>query len=294
MGRAWQRLEWFGLLVLSSFVQALPGAVREGLFAWVMGKFGMLLPANRVIYRNLRKTAGLELVGEQRQFAQNVWHFWGKSLAAILKPGPIALEVEGDKHAMELLRDPAQPIVVATAHFGPMELLRRPGVLNHGGVGIMYRRYNNPLVEAGIQKALLASNGPIFTKRRSGAVQALKHLKDAGKLLIMVDQHLSKGVEVNVLGHPAMMARGAIQMAEHVQCPVVPARLTRRSGRWRVIVSPAMKGLRDVADDHQRLADQISGWITREPHLWLWLHRRWRVDASGLKGRDISATSYES
>ena len=107
----------------------------------------------------------------------------------------------------------------------------------------------------------------------------------------MVDQHLSKGVEVDVLGHRAMMARGAIQMAEHVQCPVVPVRLTRRSGRWCVIVSPAMLGLRDVADDHQRLADQISSWVIREPHLWLWLHRRWRVDASGLKGRDISATS---
>ena len=293
MGRAWQRLEWFCLLVLCRLVQALPGRVREGLFALVMNHFSMVLPATKILFENLDKTSAQLALGDRGQFAKNVWHFWGKSLALIVKPGPVSLAVEGDRNAIALLRDPSQPVVIATAHMGPMELLRRPGVLSEQGVGIMYRRYNNPLVEQGIRDALLASNGPIFTKRRAGAVQALKYLKNGGKLLIMVDQHLSKGVVVDVLGQPAMMAPGAIQMAQHVQCPLIPVRLTRRAGQWRAIVSPAMLDMRDDPKVHQRLADEISSWIRREPHLWLWLHRRWRVDASGLKAGTDSTSSYK-
>jgi len=73
------------------------------------------------------------------------------------------------------------------------------------------------------------------------------------------------------------MPKGGVQMAAKLQCPIVFARLTRRAGRWGILVSKPLYRVRDDDACHQFVSDEIARWVRREPHLWLWLHRRWRV-----------------
>lgn len=270
---------WIAYLPLKILVDALialPSWMREALFIFILERLGPLVPASRRLFDNVKSASGQVPLGDHKDFGHSVWRFWGKAIAQMIAPGPVALTWEGHPDALALLADANKRALVITAHIGPMEWLRRPQPNVHQGLGLMYRSYNNPLVEKEVQRRLLQSHAPVFNKRRAGSLGAIRYVKQGHKLLMTADQHHSRGERIQFLGAPAMASPGPIHMSASLDCPIIPARLTLARGRWTVLVNAPVYGAHEK-QHHQWLQNQIESWVRREPHLWLWLHHRWRV-----------------
>lgn len=110
--------------------------------------------------------------------------------------------------------------------------------------------------------------------------KALKHGNIVG---IMIDQHLSNGVPVPFLGHPAnSTTMPALYARKHGTA--IFAGLFERIGRdfrfridFKRIDFPAASedANRDLIEYTRTISDSFANVIHQRPEQWLWLHRRW-------------------
>jgi KDO2-lipid IV(A) lauroyltransferase len=55
------------------------------------------------------------------------------------------------------------------------------------------------------------------------------------------------------------------------------------NGRFRMIYEPPVEMPAETSEDPvreltQRCTDVLEMYVRRHPHLWLWMHRRWRAE----------------
>jgi Kdo2-lipid IVA lauroyltransferase/acyltransferase len=60
-------------------------------------------------------------------------------------------------------------------------------------------------------------------------------------------------------------------------------------GRYRLVYEPPVEPPREDSPDAvreftQRCTDVLEMYVRRHPHLWLWMHRRWRARDPALAG----------
>ena len=74
-------------------------------------------------------------------------------------------------------------------------------------------------------------------------------------------------------------------MKRRHQCPVIPARVIRKTpSTFKVIYYPPLE-FDNTGDEQQddvlfmgRVNDMISAWIREYPGQWMWQHNRWKVE----------------
>jgi KDO2-lipid IV(A) lauroyltransferase len=104
---------------------------------------------------------------------------------------------------------------------------------------------------------------------------------------ILIDQHLHTPDAVNVdfFSRPAATTNALAAVALRTGAPVIPAfALPLPNGRYRLVyehaVEPPTSDSPDaVREFTQRCTDVLEMYIRRHPDLWLWMHRRWRINA---------------
>ena len=122
----------------------------------------------------------------------------------------------------------------------------------------------------------------MFAKGATGARQALGHLRNGGRLVLLIDQKMNDGIPAQLFGHTAMTAPAAAALALRAGALLVPA-FCRRLGPARILAAVEAplplpnSGDRaaDVAELTQAINDRLEAWIRAQPQDWLWLHRRW-------------------
>ncbi|HEX9188102.1 MAG TPA: lysophospholipid acyltransferase family protein, partial [Vicinamibacteria bacterium] len=97
-------------------------------------------------------------------------------------------------------------------------------------------------------------------------------------------------------GRPAASTTVTAAVALKTGCAVVPVRcVLKPDGRYRMVYGPPVEWAatgrkdEDVAALTQHLASIIEGWVRETPEQWLWLHRRWKTQAS--RGAVLPRTS---
>ena len=192
------------------------------------------------------------------------------------------MEVVGLEH-FYALRDDGKPGLIFSAHLGNWELPAIAAARFELEATAVFRAPNNPaaarLVGAVRQKTMggLAASGPGAAFAMQGVVER------GGHLGMLIDQHFTRGVVVDFLGHPALVNPLLGKLARHYDCPVHGVRVIRLSGdRFRLELTPALdlprdaSGAVDVQGAMQAMTDVIAGWVREHPEQWLWMHRRWR------------------
>jgi KDO2-lipid IV(A) lauroyltransferase len=115
------------------------------------------------------------------------------------------------------------------------------------------------------------------------AAALLKALRSGHVVVLLCDRDLEgNGVEVEFFGERTTLPGGPAALALRTGAPVIPAfALPLRDGRYRMVYEPPIDP--PAADDPdavreftQRCTDVLEMYVRRHPHLWLWMHRRWR------------------
>ena len=87
---------------------------------------------------------------------------------------------------------------------------------------------------------------------------------------------------MDFFGRPAATTAALATLALRTGAPLVPAfALPLPDGRYRLVYEHPWRCRRrrradPVRELTQRCTDVLEMYVRRHPHLWLWMHRRWR------------------
>ena len=183
---------------------------------------------------------------------------------------------------LEALRDRGQGVLVLTAHLGNWDLLACCAALSGLKLSVVTRQIKSTWVNS-FWMEQRRSCGVRLLPEGGGATSILRALRKKELVALVLDQHDPQGLVLPFLGRPAATATALARLARRTGSPVVPVFLLRSAEGFEVVLQQPLT-LRqtddtaaDIAENTKLFLDVLGEQIRREPHQWLWLHRRWKV-----------------
>jgi KDO2-lipid IV(A) lauroyltransferase len=286
------RVEYRGVLTLASLVRALPRRLAGGIGIAT----GLLFFA---VDRRHRRLAVANLAAAFPQWprrkcvttAGRVYVHLGRLLAELLRFHGLTteqvrarVEIVGADRLLQAQRGGKGTLFI-TGHFGFWEL----HAIAHGAlfapVAVVARPLDNPLLHDLLEQAR-TSTGNTVIYRKGGLRRILKALAMNQGVAMLIDQHIqpADALTVEFFGRPAATTAAVAVLALRTGAPVVPVfALPLPRGRFRLVYEhaippPESDGPEDLRRFTQRCTDVLEMYVQRHPHLWLWMHRRWRLE----------------
>lgn len=278
---AQERLEFLGVLVIVAVLSPFPPKWK-GRIAEAVGRLlGPLIPgvAKRA-QQNFDRVRPHYDAETRRRIIRQVCGGFARTAVDYLYLPWIRAEsagcaVEGLEHLEAAKVAGGGRLVVISGHFGNWEAIRSVAAAQGAPLGIIYRAFNNRLIDRYFYGRIALNGGPAFRKGAEGSKQLLGHIRSGGGVLILVDQRSGGAPFVDFMGEPAETSLAAAKLARSLKAPLLPA-VARRVGdgfavRFEAAIPPG-----DAADMMAEANRRIAAWIDEDPGQWFWLHRRWR------------------
>ena len=283
-----------GVWLLKALRRSDPDRLAERA-ATLMQRLGPFLPEHRVGRANLAAAfpekspteieellgavwANIGRVGAEYAHLDRLWQFDpDRPQASRIELPPETIERFGR------LRDDRKPALIFAAHLGNWELPALAAATYDLDTAILYRAPNVGDIAAAIQGIRAPRMGTLIPTAPDASFRVVAALERGAHVGMLVDQHFSRGVDVQFFGRRCKANPMIARLARHFDCPIHGARVIRLPGhRFRVELTDAIaptrddKGDIDVPATMQTITAIIESWVREYPEQWLWLHRRWR------------------
>lgn len=267
--------------------------------------YALDLPHRRLAVRQLQAAFPVRSRRDCQRIARQAFTHFGRLLIEMLRTStvPTATLLERvDVVGAERIRDAlalGKGAIIFVGHFGYWETHGIVHALVLPPMSVLARPLDNPYLDALLERIRCATGNRII--HRQGALRKVLRALQANEVVaIPIDQHIqgANAVTVEFFNRPAATTSALASLALRTGAPIVPAfALPLPGGRYRMIyehpVEPPGPGVADpVRELTQRCSDVLEMYVRRYPHLWLWLHRRWRqqTDADTTRtGNDLPA-----
>ncbi|MEE4207870.1 MAG: lysophospholipid acyltransferase family protein [Parvularcula sp.] len=223
---------------------------------------------------------------ERQAILRDAWENVGRTAAEYAHFDKLADRVTIERgEIMEKIAAENRQAIFVSGHFGNWEalgtILRRAGIR----FAMVYRAPNNRLVDEhiiGLRGAHISRLQ--IPKGKRGGRDLLNALKEGYSLSMLVDQKLNDGIEVPLLGYPAMTPPAAARLARKLNLPIIPLQMTRRPGAHFLVTvhDPIEPGDRTVEELTTRINAILGDFILARPDQWLWFHRRWPAELTPI------------
>lgn len=300
-----------------AWTTALRQALEYGVVAAVAGAVRLLpMPAARVCGAALGRAAyrvdrfhrrvALENMAhafptksdrERRALTRAMFAHFGSLLLELIKFGslsPQEMLARVDSEGVERVRlayERGRGVLFFTGHFGYWEMHAIVHALTSRPVAMLARPLDNPRLHLLLERIRTRTGNSVIY--RQGAVRkVLRELTANRGIAILIDQHLHTpdAVYVDFFSRPAATTSALAALAMRTGAPVIPVfALPLPRGRYRLVYEPPVEPPREDSPDAvreftQRCTDVLEMYVRRHPHLWLWMHRRWRDRDPALAG----------
>jgi Kdo2-lipid IVA lauroyltransferase/acyltransferase len=199
---------------------------------------------------------------------------------------PRPSRIETSPRTIELftqLQNDGKPALIFASHLGNWELPALAAVAHGLDATILYRRPNIAAVDRAIHELRAVKMGTLVPAGPDAPLKLAQALQNGHHVAMLVDQYLTKGVEVTFFGRKTKANPMLARLLRQIECPIHGVRIIRLPGhRFRAELSEEVKPARDAAGQidvqgtMQAITSVLEGWIREYPDQWLWLHRRWR------------------
>ena len=225
---------------------------------------------------------------EQRSIARAMFAHFGRLLLELLKFSTLTdaqiierVEVDGEEHVQHAYRQ-GKGVLFFTGHFGYWEMIAIGFALRVQPVAVLARPLDNPYLHTMLERIRTRSGNTVIY--RQGAVRkVLRELESNHGVAFLIDQHMhNDAVYVEFFNRPAATTSALAALALRTGAPVIPTfALPAAGGRYRLVFErpvppPHDPGPEAIREFTQRCTDVLEMYVRRDPHLWLWMHRRWR------------------
>lgn len=287
-----QRLELLAARTAIAVVRLMPTPVRLAAGS-VVGMTFYLVDAKhrRIAMENVAAALPQRSRDEQAAIVRGAFRHFGHLLFELLAwstltPEQMLARVEFDgEERVKAAAAQGRGIIFVTGHFGFWELQNMVHALRLPPMAVMARALDNPLVNTMLEH-MRTRTGAAVIYRQGGIRKVLKRLQGGGAVGVLIDQHVlgSDAVCVKFFDRPAATTSAVAALALRTGAVVIPLFATPLGGgRYRMIYEPPVPPpSADAADPiqefTQRCTDVLEMYVRRRPDLWLWMHRRWRVE----------------
>jgi KDO2-lipid IV(A) lauroyltransferase len=291
MTRLAERIEFFagrafvraiGLLPWS-FVHAIGAAVGAAAYA-------IDARHRHVALTNVAAALPERSPGEHRAIVRGAFRHFGVFLFELMKFSRLSpaemqrrfiWEGEGDLRAGYA---GGRGVLLMGAHFGCWEIHALAHGVQFEPIGMMARALDRP----GLNRLLEWIRGRTgnFVIYRQGTIRrVLRALQDRKGVAVLIDQHVHErdAIVVDFFGRPAATTSMLAAIALRTGAAVVPVfAMPVGPGRYRAIYgeiiepSPGLEGPEAARALTARCTAVLERQIREHPHLWLWMHQRWR------------------
>jgi len=199
------------------------------------------------------------------------------------------MEFEGEDRARQAYAH-GKGVLFFTGHFGFWELQAMVHAVRVQPVGVLARALDNPALN-GLLEDIRQRTGNTVIYRKGTIRHVMRMLQTGHGVAVLIDQHIQPrdAVYVDFFDRPAATTSAVAALALRTGAPVMPVfALPLGGGRFRMIyehpVPPPHAGSPDgIRDFTQRCTDVLEMYVRKHPHLWLWMHRRWREDGASTE-----------
>ena len=200
------------------------------------------------------------------------------------------LDVTGREHVEEALAT-GKAVMFYSGHIGYWELFSIGHGLLFKPTMLVARTLDNPFLENVVAK--IRTRGGTRVISRQGAIRGLlKALLKTETVAMMIDQHMHdrSAVAVKFFNRPASTTSALAALALRTGAVVIPVfTLPLSGGRYRLVYEKPVKCPDDDDPDPvrtytQSCTDVLEMYVRQYPNLWLWMHRRWRMENMGHSG----------
>jgi KDO2-lipid IV(A) lauroyltransferase len=296
-------------------VRALAGLLPEPVSRLVGDAIGLTFYAvdrahRRIAIAQLQAAFPVRSARECRIIARQTFRHFGRLLAAVLRtstetPDEILERVDfsGEERIRAALAA-GKGAIIFVGHFGYWELHGMAHPLVLPPMSVLARRLDNPYLDVLLERMRSATGNRVIY--RQGAMRRVLRALQANEVVaIPIDQHIqgANAVTVDFFGRPAATTSALATLALRTGAPLVPAfAMPLAGGRYRMVYEhpvelPPSGSTDPVRDLTQRCSDVLEMYVRRHPHLWLWMHRRWRdlpASAESVPGMFPAAAAEES
>ena len=292
------RLEYAVVLAIRTLARTLPrpvslasGAALGALFHRLHG------PRRELAAANLRAAFPDRTEADRRAILRATFAQLGRHIVdflcfdAMSPPQMLSLvDIEGAGHVRSAMAR-GRGVLYFGGHFGSWELLIMVHALRFQRIVMVARTLDNPLIERLMERMRTRVGTRVLPRR--GALRALlRELRHGGSVGMMIDQHIQdrSAVAVDFLGRPASTTSAVASLALRTGAAVIPVFAIPLPGhRYRLVYeAPVTPPAEDDPDPVRtytaRCTELLERYVRRDPHLWLWMHRRWRAAATVRPG----------
>lgn len=293
------RLEYALFLIVMAGVRLMPmAAVRAcggalGRMVSVVDRFH-----RRIALANLARALPSRSEAERQAVVDSMFAHFGSLLLELIRFGTLSkeqifarIEVEGEEHVRQAYQQ-GRGVLFFTGHFGYWEIQAIAFALHMQPISVLARPLDNPHLHARLEQIRTCTGNSVIY--RQGALRrVLRELGQNRGVAMLIDQHLhSDAVYVDFFNRPAATTSALAALALRTGAPVLPVfALPLPGGRYRLVYerpvpAPREEGPEAIRELTQRCTDVLEMYVRRDPHLWLWMHRRWREPASAPVAAD--------
>ena len=265
-------------------LRVLPYATRIRFSGWMMRRvIGPLAGYRKRVQANLALIWPDLAQGRVTELTEAVLDNVGRTLAELYSPVEFKANVAGSALLGEgldqVLQAQAQGrgVILVSGHFGNHDIARAVLASRGMAVGALYRPQRNPYFDRHFAATIRAISEPLFARGRRGLAELVTHLRRGGMLGMLIDQHISHGAPLTFLGHRALTALSAADLALKYNCLLVPVYGIRQPDglHFDLVIEPAIAHT-TASEMTQALNNSLEAQVRAHPGQWFWVHRRWK------------------
>ena len=246
----------------------------------------------RIALENLARAFPSRPADERARVCRDVFVHFGRLLLELIRFSSLTpeqmlarVEIEGQENVRQAYRQ-GKGVLYFTGHFGYWEIQAIAFALHAEPISVVARPLDNPYLHTMLER-IRTCTGNAVIYRQGGLRRVLRDLQNNRGVAMLIDQHLhSDAVTVDFFDRPAATTSALAALALRTGAPVIPVfALPLAGGRYRLIYDcpvppPQSQGPTAIREFTQRCTDVLEMYVRRDPHLWLWMHRRWRDDSA--------------
>jgi KDO2-lipid IV(A) lauroyltransferase len=279
-------IEYWLLLMLFAFLRLLGLELSARLLAAVLWRCKNILTFSKTICSNLELVYNLSC-DKQEQLLQEIYSNLGRFIAEIAimqKMDSVALQNLVTINGMENIAHlTGKPYLIFTGHFANWEMVSCALTKIATNAAIVYRKINNPYIDAMMNKRRAQQDVVLIPKGPSGAKILLRQLKEQKTIAMLVDQKMNEGIKLPFMGHDAMTGEGLAKIALKCSYPIVPLQIVRVANQSKFIINIMPPLQLELANNYEenvaaimlQVNQILAKWVDQHPEQWLWMHNRW-------------------
>lgn len=284
------RVEYGLVLAVRAVVGVLPETMSRATGKFIGLVFYLVDGAHRrLAIRQLAAAFPTRSLADCRTIARRTFVHFGELLVAVLRMSTLTraqllarIEFEGEDRIRAALAA-GKGAIVFSGHFGYWEAHGLAHALVLSPMSLLARPLDNPFLHRLLEEMRCATGNHVIY--RQGAMRKVLRALHANECVaILIDQHIqgADAVMVDFFNRPVATTSALATLALRTGAPLVPAfALPLPDGRIRLVYEPPVELPPEASDDPvadltQRCSDVLEMYVRRFPHLWLWMHRRWR------------------